>query len=221
MLNKNHYYCFDKVKPYYRGVIHKYAFICSPVYWYIIISNCTNYYSTLYSILSLSSISGLFLCSFLYHCWNYKQNQIALEITFLSLDISFISFVISFALAPCYIFLINSKYIILYSFILTLYTFIINFISLYKANKCNVNNFLAQTIFTNFYLIFIDFSYFELILITFSALLLFTGSQIYYYEYPNPYPLIFGYHEIWHLLIFIALMSIMFVNYSVIVRYKN
>ena len=129
MFNKNDYYCFDKIKPYYRGIIHKYAFIFSPICWYIILNNCTNYYITIYSLLSLTSISGLFLCSYLYHCWNYKQNQLALEMFLISLDISFISITISFSLSPCYIFLINNIYFLLYSFIITFYTFFINFIS--------------------------------------------------------------------------------------------
>lgn len=214
VIDKKEWYCFDRHRPTYRGWLHGLMFVTSPIWSMFMLYQCSNHSSRVSAGLSLFAAFSQFASSSLYHRgqWHYKHEQVVQQLDFIA-----ISLMIAYSLSPVYALLLNGGWKILASS--TLFASLGAGLTLLGASKpLRTSIFVAQGAISSLPVAAVDLSTFEMCALGISAVSYCCGACVYCFEFPDPSPKHFGYHELWHLLIVIAAAGTYTTNISVIGR---
>jgi hemolysin III len=214
VVDKHEWYCFGRHRPTYRGWLHGVMFISSPLWSIFMLYQCSTHSSRISAGLSLFAAFAQFGASSLYHRgnWKYKHEQIVQQLDFIA-----ISLMIAYSLSPVYALLLNQGWKILASS--TVFATLGAGMTLLGASKpLRTLIYLAQGVISSFPVVTVELNTFEMCALGVSLFSYLSGAFVYAFEYPDPSPNHFGYHELWHLLIVIAAMGTYTANISVIGR---
>jgi hemolysin III len=196
----------QKTKPSMRGVLHQAAFYSSIGAGLMLIARAQNHLSQTSALVYVASLVCLFGVSALYHrpTWGHKGRLLMRK-----LDHTSIYFLIAGSATP--IFLLGLPAASAHRLVLTIWIVAIfgafkSFFWPFAPRFLSVFIYIAAGFVTIPYL-----SQLKLALGTFGVSLLLTGAMIYVlgalvyaFRKPNPYPRIFGYHEVFHAMVVIA-----------------
>jgi len=211
---KHSYYTYGEIKPYFRGFLHMISLFIFPItiiplFWY-----CNTYDKILSIFFYKLSIFLTLLFSTLFHNFKWK---LSIEKLLQSLDHASIVLVCFYCWFPVsFIYLKNT-----YFFTITFYSSIILYLYLaFISSKYKTICYIYSASIIMFYInilipLLTSFEIYNLILIySFYILGLFT----YHFKWFDFYPLIFGYHEVFHIFVIISFILTYIVNISVISR---
>lgn len=221
-------YCFDRLRPSWRGVMHRCAFATAPLWCYNMLTLARSAPTSLSVCIFLFAMVGLFGASSSYHRNNWS---VTWERFMGKLDYTFIFFVVGFTYVPVYTVLLPSIgwYVVAMLAVTVMMGAILSFADLNIGRHSLVLIYIAQAIIQ-----LIPFAFhvseepnvFQQLTTTerwafyLMGASYLVGSQIYAYQWPNPLPKTFGYHEIWHLLIVVAASCSYYINASVLARFQ-
>jgi len=211
---KDHWYCFSRHRPTYRGMLHGLIFLATPVWATMLLWHCRSFAACLSALLSLIAKSFVFGASSVYHCgrWKYPQEQLASKI-----DLAAISGMIAFSIAPVYALLLETGALILLAS--TVFAFISAGLVLAGASKrLRTCTYLVQGALSCLPLGHVQLSGIEICGLVIAGVAYVIGAAIYVSEFPSPSHEHFGYHEVWHLLVVVAASGTYMCNMSVIQR---
>ena len=96
-------YCMNRLRPTYRGLMHRIAFLLAPFYAYSILDSCKTDTARIGVGFFLFAVIGLFCVSSSFHRNQWKVRQ---ELFMGKLDYTFIFCVVAFSYAPLYMLLV-------------------------------------------------------------------------------------------------------------------
>lgn len=224
------FYCKKRLRPRWRGFLHRLAFVSAPLWGAHILTLCKSANEYLSVSIFLFALVGLFGVSSSYH---RNRMNVVQEILMGKADYTMIFAVVGFSYAPLYAILLPTQMgwnIILASFITVICGAWLSFTRSAINRHLLVGIYIAQAVaqlapfFFGEQMHLSEKGVFDLLnanerlsLIVMGVCYL-VGSQVYAHRWPNPWPESFGYHEIWHALIVIASACTYYVNCSVLKR---
>jgi hemolysin III len=207
-------------KPFYRGYLHEVIFLSSPLWLIPFFLECQSYKE--YMSVILFGVANI-ICygiSSQYHRrkWTAKQEEILYFF-----DIISIFLMLAFNAAPLFILVIPNESSIAVVIILANIILYSCYVSFFKFNRMitGIYFIVIGTIISSIIspAIYKKCNIIVTICISISAVLNIVGGIIYSIQKPDPYPLLFGYHEIFHLLTFFSTMFVIIINFTIIRDY--
>ena len=208
-------YCLGRMRPTWRGLMHRIAFVASPIWASYLLYLAKSNSLVLGVCLFLFSLVGLFGVSSSFHRNEWTVNQ---ERFMGKLDYAFIFCVVGFTAAPSYVALlpdlgwyvvgliaatvVAGVFLVFFDCRRTIGRHSLVFVYICQAFLHLLPLFVSLS--DGRATVFEQFTSFErMMLYTMGAMYL-VGSQIFAHRWPDPIPSKFGYHEIWHMLILLA-----------------
>ena len=219
--------CLGRPRPTYRGKLHLWSALLSPIWWTYQLSLCQTAEMAAAAVLSLFGTSWLFTCSGLYHTRSHTMEQEELISKF---DFLGIFMQVGFSLLPVYMVLLprTAAWLVIGGLILsvaagTWLTFADVHVTrntitaIYIAQGC-LNLVPMATCLLSTHAVFTMLLPSEMLLLVNAVACYLVGSQVYAYATPQLWPGVFSFHELWHLLVVIASMCTWSCNNSLLAR---
>eukprot|EP00320_Phaeocystis_rex_P009442 CAMPEP_0119079130 /NCGR_PEP_ID=MMETSP1178-20130426/105083_1 /TAXON_ID=33656 /ORGANISM="unid sp, Strain CCMP2000" /LENGTH=225 /DNA_ID=CAMNT_0007061629 /DNA_START=95 /DNA_END=772 /DNA_ORIENTATION=- len=220
------WYCLDRPKPKYRGVLHMWCALSSPVWCAYQLSLCDAGNAPAAG-LSLFAMAFLFSASSLYHrgSWTLSTEQCLMKLDYIGIYL-----LVAFSVAPCYVQLLppTASYTVLGLLALTVVAGVCLTLAELKLGKHSmVAVYVAQaalqlvpmgTSLLSSRSVFQGLLPTERWMLGGLATCYLAGSQVYAHSTPSLWPATFGYHELWHLLIAASVVLTYACNCSVLAR---
>ena len=222
------FYCLGRPKPYFRGTMHFYAALCSPLFSAYQLSLCHTTQQMISVILACTAATCMLGASGAFHY--LRWSTVAQEILLGKLDLSAIYLQIAFSATPMYHLLlpppVNWLIISLMGVCAmcgTLLTFgpdhmgrharslVYCIMGCMQVLPMMSSAFAEQSIWSRLLP-------FERSLVVGLAAAYLIGSQVYAHATPKLWIRVFGFHELWHLLVIIGSASSYIVNCSLLKR---
>ena len=226
------FYCSGRPRPLFRGVFHVFCALTSPVWTLHQVSLCRNTDSVLPVLISCFGTTSCFGASGAYHRLPFRTEE--QELTAGLLDYCGIYLQIAFSCAPAYFNLLPAPYG--WYVIFTMAAFAIAGIVLTfspigadRPEWRHVGTFIFNGMGAVQLLPFLStrmsertmwsqLADHERVLLVSGLLSYLVGSQIYSHATPKLWPRIFGFHELWHVLVVIGAACTYLVNCSLLMR---
>lgn len=223
------YYCKGRLKPALRGQLHRAAALSFPVWAGYQLSLCTTMPAVLSALLSLFGALSMLGLSATYHCGEWATT--IEEDYWGQMDYIGIFLQVAFSGVPLYVLLLPTAsglaVVGLLATTVCLGVWLILRPPAWLSRKALVWVYVATAAIQVLPLttrLLSDESVYEQLLpiekqliLLMAALYLF-GSQCYAYQKPRLWPLTFGFHELWHLLVVVASASSWACNCSLLAR---
>ena len=227
LADRKMWYCLDRHKPTWRGKLHKWCALSSPVWVYYQLSLCSDWPSAIGASLALFAALFLFSASSSFHLgrWTQPQERWAMKVDYIAIFLQ-----VGFSFAPLFVQLLRpaTSYVILA--LLAAAVAAGAWLTLAEVNlgrHAVVFTYMAmagvQLVPLSTHLLS-HRSAFEAMLPA-ETLMFFgmaacyvVGSQVYAHAAPPLWPDHFGYHELWHLLVSVASFLSYACNCSVLMR---
>lgn len=223
---------FDKTKnkPKYRGTIHKSLFYTTPVWSMLLLLHCNSITAIISTWLYAFACYFCYGCSFTYHksIFQNKQDEIfwsRMDTFGIFVFMTFNSTPVLFLLIPDVGFFATCIMVVLCfcGFIVTMNSYPGK--PYFLQENLKINRFVFTAIYMIFALLisfmilpsFVDKSNrFQKLCWCTGSIFYFAGGLIYAFCYPDPFPNVFGYHEVFHLFTAISAILTFACNLSVI-----
>lgn len=216
----------SRPRPKFRGVLHEIVFLSFPVWSFEILRICHTQKAILSVLAFVLSVIICFGASSQYHRRNVSPT---IEMWLSRFDMAGIFVMIAYNLCPVFVFLIPEMCVFILS-IMSIFCACGIAIAINRPPLC-CNMRISKINMTFIYLI-MGFGVTVLILPKFierandlelwcwgiGAFFYGTGTLIFVFEIPNPYPDTFGYHEIFHACTTISGILTYVTNYSIVKR---
>jgi len=208
-----------KHRPALRGVIHQIAFFASPILAALILPICCSLraqYTTAIFMFGFSTHYGL---SYIFHRWNFSLKG---EMLMAKLDHAGIFLMIAGSYTPVAVVAINDPF----WFLLSVWALgAAGMISSALPKPHRVFNVVlcisfGALILTKFAELMSIYTPLEKFLQIFGLVSYITGGLIYGLKRPDPFPAIFGFHEIFHLGTLLGSLCVYFLTYSILLRFS-
>jgi hemolysin III len=208
-----------KHRPTLRGIIHQFAFFFSPYLAYHILNACQSVRSFISTFIFMSAFSIHYGISYIFHQWNWSLRN---EIFISKLDHCGIFFMIAGSYTPIGIILLSNSIFFLFS----IWMFAI--IGMISTIYPKTNRFINVFVYLIFGLLIVPqlpevfsiYTTFEKIIQIVGIISYISGALVYVLKRPDPYPLDYGYHEVFHTLTVIGSLCVYINTFSIILRYK-
>ncbi|EPR60567.1 hemolysin-III related subfamily protein [Toxoplasma gondii GAB2-2007-GAL-DOM2] len=212
------------VRPVLRGKIHLTLLILSPAWIFFILSACSSPSSFVAAAISCFTFVWNFMASALLHCFEWTHRPGIYQLLH-KLDHAGIFMVISGSTTPIPMLLLDagsSCWLLLVQLAATIYGFcsIIfgDLTSTGRARRAYTYIFvgLLHALFLSEYYRVLKSS--ELIAVFALASLYVVGALVYSCKRPDPFPLVYGFHEVFHSFCFLSFLLTLWLDYVVIKR---
>ncbi|PFH36383.1 hemolysin-III related subfamily protein [Besnoitia besnoiti] len=212
------------VRPFLRGKIHLALFLLSPLWILFILSACSSPSSFVAAAISCFTFVWNFLASALLHCFEWT-NRPGLYQLLHKLDHAGIFMVISGSTTPIPMLLLDASsscWLLLVQLAATIYGFcsIIfgELTSTGRTRRAYTYIFvgLLHALFLSEYYRVLKSS--ELVAVFALASLYVVGALVYSCKRPDPFPAIYGFHEVFHSFCFLSFLLTLWLDYVVIRR---
>lgn len=223
------FYCSGRPKPYFRGMLHFYSALCSPLWSGYQLSLCHTAQQTWAVLLACASATCMLGASGSYHYPPWKTE--AQETLMSKFDYGGIYLQIAFSAAPMYLLLLPSPANWLVISIMGVCAACGIFLTFgpigHLGRHAGALVYIVMGLMQTLPMLtttFTERSMWSQLLTSEQNLLIglalayLVGSQIYANATPRLWPRVFGFHELWHLLVFVGSASSWAVNCSLLKR---
>jgi len=225
------FYCESRHKPLLRGWLHALTALTSPLWTSYQLRLCRTWDGQASALMSLFSAAWLFSASGAFHTvrWTHRSQEVLLG----KLDYVGIFFQVGFSLAPYYVHLLPAdvgwKVVAAIGATVASGAFVVLAEPVWARSRHVITSIyicaaalqllpLCSSAFGGAKSIVSQMLPSEQMLMATTAICYLAGSQCYTFGYPRLWPDVFGYHELWHLLVVIASYCTWSMNCSLLQR---
>jgi len=214
-VNPKDFYCLERPRPKFRGRIHEALYLTSPLWCVYALHLCKTWEAMIAAVLSLGAAVFVFRSSSTYHRHPWKDVQT--EFRAQQIDFISISTMIAYSFAPAQAILLDyGVSIIAISTVLAVASACAALSDTSRFIRTGI--YLAQGVVAAGIMIPMAMTSFELACVITTAACYILGAVGYAFQKPALWPEVFGFHEMWHLLIGIAATGTYLANLSIIDR---
>jgi hemolysin III len=203
------FYCSGRPRPLFRGRMHLYSAFASPLFTYYILSLCRSAEETAAALLACTGACACFGASGAYHRFDWKTE--ANEAVAALLDYSGIYLQIAFSGAPIWLLLIPYPFnwiVIGSSAACAAAGILLTFSPIQMGRHAGTIIYIAmgatQAASLRVFGVWSHLLPLEQELLVGCLCAYAVGSQIYAHATPRLWPRVFGFHELWHLLVVVG-----------------